>query len=104
MNFEFVLDFEDFKVVLNIENYQPAREAPICSNPDSPAYCDPGDSEEWDVESAVFVFTRSDGEHRVPVPAALTDYLAKVNAEYISEQGQKEIEDRIAEYEESKID
>ena len=89
MNFLHEIDYEDYKVVLEIEDFTPGRDMPACQNPDSPAYSDQGDAPEYNVRSAVFVFNRSDGPHVIPVPAAFADYLADINDEEIIKQGEK---------------
>jgi hypothetical protein len=88
MNFLFEINFDDFKIALNIRNFTPGRDMPACQNPDSPLYSDQGESAEYDIESAVFEFERSDGPHVIPVPAAFADYLADINAEEIINQGE----------------
>lgn len=35
-------------------NFTPPRPAPPCSNPDDPAFSDPGDGAEWDILSVKF--------------------------------------------------
>ena len=50
--------------------YTPARPAPRCSDPDSPAFSDPGDPAEMEIVGAVC----TDGEEPVPVgPSILED-------------------------------
>lgn len=55
LHFESGVDFEsedDFRFIIHAE-YNPGRDAPICSNPDAPAYSDPGDPLEiieWTVD------------------------------------------------------
>lgn len=35
-------------LIVRVDHYIPARPAPVCFNPSSPAYSDPGDDEEID--------------------------------------------------------
>ena len=44
-----------------VEITTPYRSAPACSNPDSPAFSDPGDGAEFDIESATKRVTDESG-------------------------------------------
>ena len=54
------VNLEEARVYLRVylENFEPGRPAPACSNPDSPLFSDPGDDPEWDSMQVVLVFTK----------------------------------------------
>lgn len=93
MNFTFEIEYEDFKVIAEIEDFHPSRSAPNCSNPDSPAYSDCGDDAEFDVKIMYFQFGNSEDPEIKKVPTDLADYLADIYSEQIIAKGEKLCED-----------
>ena len=90
MNFEFRIT--DLEVSIEVDDYQPARPAPHCSNPDDPRYADPGDGPEWS-ELRVILSTP---KKRIDIAKYLPEDVLKEIEEEIIEKGE---EDARSDYE-----
>jgi len=55
------------KLIIEVIHYTPARPAPPCSNPDSPAFSDPGD----DFEMEFNLFLVSESGEKIELPKVL---------------------------------
>jgi len=89
MNFNYFLIDVDVEVV--VDNYQPARPASHCSNPDDPRYSDPGDGPEF--EYKVILGT---SKKTIDITAYLPESVLKEIEEEIMEKGE---EDARSDYE-----
>ena len=83
MNYEHVIDYEDFEIVFKVTGFKPARPAPPCSNPDSPAFSDCGDDgESGDIEA----YFRFDGVD-IKCPIEFDYYMVERCLDEIEEKG-----------------
>ena len=95
MSIEFTTEIElTIKLSVDVIDFLPARQAPACSNPDSPHYSDPGDDCEFDIKeiSLISVISQTPfikkGKSNVnidpikfPESFWLSEYADKINEE-----------------------
>jgi hypothetical protein len=84
-DFEFT-DYHEFEIEIKVTGFTPERPAPACSNHDSPAFSDCGDSAEWN-EVTMFFHLKKERfnveknkqevvkELIVPVPEEIVNFL-----------------------------
>jgi len=84
MNFKFTTH-EELEIEINVTSYTPYRPAPYSSNPDSPAYSDPGDDEECDYEM-FFLLVDKNKKYKIPVPEEMYLLLHDKMSEEITRQ------------------
>jgi len=71
---------------VDVDGYRPGRPAPVCSNPSSPAYSDPGDNPEFDD----YKLTVSIEGHTIDITDKITEELDKKITEIIFQKGEEE--------------
>jgi len=91
-DFDFIttlkLDNGDFDVLIQAKNFRPARPAPACNNPDSPAFSDCGDDAEVE-EYTVHFYFQKEQVFFVEVPEKLLDILDEIITDKIFTKGEE---------------
>lgn len=100
INFEFTMQEaftnSDLEIFIQVKGFTPSREAPPCSNHDSPAYSDCGDDAEFDDYIASLIIVSSSGRvFFIPLPEELHDVLEIKITEEIFKRGEKHYYENI---------
>lgn len=89
--FDAYIDLSDVRIQVRVSDYHPRRPPPACSNPDSPAFSDPGDDEEMEYE-IYLVMEKKDGDEFILLPEVLHSYFdQKYIEELVSKQAIEEL-------------